>query len=67
MIVEKRWFESKTKWAAILIGLAPVLTTLGGMLNGHLDIGSGVFTLASQVGVVLAVFGIRDIPMLNKK
>lgn len=64
---EKKWYQSKTKWSAILIGLGPVLATVAGIINGSLDIGSGVFALSSQIGVVLAVFGIRDLPFINKK
>jgi len=65
--MEKNWYESKTKWAALLIAVGPVLTTLGGMLSGHLDIVSGVEVLMVQVGAVLAVFGIRDLPFVNKE
>lgn len=67
MQTEKKWYQSKTKWAAILIGIGPVIVTVGSILNGSIDFMTGIQSLAPQVGVVLAVFGVRDIPFLNKK
>ena len=63
---EKKWYQSKTKWAAILVGLGPVLATLGGLISGELGI-TGLIQLSTELGVVLAVFGIRDLPFINKK
>lgn len=62
---EKKWYQSKTKWAAILIGISPILATVGGILNGAIDIGSGLVQLSTQVGIVLGVFGLRDLPLIN--
>lgn len=64
---KKSWYKSKTKWAALLIGLGPILATIGSLLNGSIDFGTGLAYLAPQLGAVLAVFGIRDLPFINKK
>ena len=64
---KKKWYKSKTKWAALLIGLGPVLATIGGMLSGSIDFGSGIKALSIEVGVILGVFGIRDLPFINQK
>lgn len=64
---QKKWYQSKTKWAALLIGIGPIAVTIGSILNGSIEFVSGLTYLAPQVGVVLAVFGIRDLPFINKK
>lgn len=64
---EKSWYKSKTKWGALLVGLGLVLGTAGGIVNGTLDVSSGILTLLTEIGGVLAVFGIRDLPFINKK
>ena len=63
---KKPWYASKTKLGAVLVGLGPVLITVGGMISGSLDLGPGLVDLATELGIVLAVFGIRDWPLLNK-
>jgi len=68
MTIEKKsWYQSKTKWAALFIGLAPVLSVIGGMMNGSIDVTTGITQLSAGVGVILGVFGIRDLPFINKK
>lgn len=64
--INKKWYQSKTKMGAVLIAAGPVLVTLGGLLQGG-DLSAGVFQLLAEVGVVLAIFGIRDLPFVNKK
>ena len=64
-IKKKPFYKSKTKWAALLIAIGPVLATVGGMLNGSLDFGSGLVQLSAEIGIVLGVFGIRDWNIIN--
>jgi len=64
--IEKKWYKSKTKIGALLIGLGPVLVTVGGLIGGSLDLSSAALQLVQEIGVVLAVFGIRDLPFINK-
>ncbi len=64
---EKKWYQSKTKWAGLLLGLSAVLGTVGSFLNGNLSPTSALMTLTTEVGVVLAIFGIRDLPFINRK
>ncbi len=58
---------SKTKLGAALVGIGAVLGTLGAMIAGELDIGVGITTLMTEVGIVLGIFGLRDLPFINKK
>lgn len=63
MVVKKDWYKSKTKWAGILTGLGIVLPGLINWLNG------GQFPLGqawAATVAILAVLGIRDLPVLNK-
>ena len=57
---EKKWYQSKTKWAAILIGISPILATIGGILNGAIDIGSGLVQLSTQVGIEIGRASCRE-------
>ena len=66
MKTQKSWYTSKTKISALLIGLGPVLIVVGGMLNGSINLSAGITQLASSVGIILGVFGIRDLPFINK-
>ena len=65
--IKKKWYQSKTKWAALLIGIGPVLATVGGMLQGSVDFSSGILQLTVELGIVLGIFGIRDLPFINPK
>ena len=68
MATEKKdWYKSKTKWGALLVGLGIVLGTVGSMVNGTLNYGAGITALLTEIGAILAVFGIRDLPFINKK
>ena len=62
----KKWYQSKTKWAALLVGLSPILTTIAGFLDGSLDFNVAFLQLSAEIGIVLGVFGIRDLPFINK-
>ena len=64
--IEKKWYASKTKIGTLLIGIGPVLVTIGGMLTGNINLVSGMSALSVEAGAVLAVFGIRDLPFVNK-
>ena len=65
-IEKKPFYKSKTKWAALLIGIGPVLATIGAIINGQANFMTALPVLAANVGVVLAVFGIRDLPFINR-
>ena len=68
MTIEKKaWYKSKTKIGTLLIGIGPVLVTIGGMLNGSIDFISGITALSVEVGVILAALGIRDLNFVNRK
>ncbi len=61
---EKSWYQSKTKWAGILVGLQFAIPGFIAWLSG-----TGAFPLVgiyAAVVAILAVFGIRDLPVLNK-
>ena len=63
MAQNKKWYKSKTKWAGLLAGIGVALSGAVSWLNG------GAFPLVdlyAALVAVLAVFGIRDLPLLNK-
>ncbi len=64
---KKPWWKSKTKIGAALVALGPLLVTLGGLVSGDISLVSGGQQLLIEVGIVLGIFGIRDLPFINKK
>jgi len=64
---EKPWYKSKTKVGTALVGLSAVIGTVGGWLQGSIEPGTAVTALIAQIGVILAIFGVRDLPFVNKK
>ncbi len=65
--IKKPFYKSKTKLAALLIGIGPVLATIGAILNGQTSIITALPVLSAEIGVVLAVFGVRDWNIINGK
>jgi len=63
---KKSWYQSKTKIGTLLVAVGPVLITIGGLINGSVDISSGLLALSTEVGIVCAVLGIRDLPFINR-
>lgn len=66
MAKKKAWYDSKTKLGAFLVGLSAVLGTVGGLLSGNIDLATGFQALVTEVGIVVGVFGLRDLPFVNK-
>ena len=64
---KKVWYKSKTKIGTLLVAIAPVLTTIGGLLTGNINLVSGLSALSVEVGIVCAILGIRDLPFINRK
>ncbi|HEA64587.1 MAG TPA: hypothetical protein ENI02_00365 [Candidatus Aminicenantes bacterium] len=62
---KKPWYRSKTKWAGVLGGAGLALGGLVSWLNGESSF--PIVDLYQALVVVLAVFGIRNIPAFNKK
>ena len=57
---------SKTKIGAVLLGVSAILGTLGGWLTGTIDPIGAIQALLMEVGGVAVLFGVRDLPILNK-
>ncbi|KKL96643.1 hypothetical protein LCGC14_1842410 [marine sediment metagenome] len=55
---------SKSKWAGILGGLSVATPGIISWLNGN---GFGLQEIWAGLIVILAVFGIRDLPVLNRR
>ena len=66
-MTDKPWYKSKTKIGAALVGLSAVIGTLGGWLSGTIEPSQAIISLIAELGVVLAIFGVRDLPFVNKK
>lgn len=60
----KPWYKSKSKWAGILGGLTLAAPGVISWLSGN---GFGFEEIWSGLIVILAVFGIRDLPFLNRR
>ncbi len=60
----KLWYMSKSKWAGILGGFGVALPGVISWLQGN---GLGLGEIWAGVVIVLAVFGVRDLPVLNRK
>ena len=58
---------SKTKLGAVLIGAGAVLGTVGAYLTGNIVFFDALKLVLIEVGAVLAVFGVRDWPIINRK
>lgn len=58
-----KWYKSKTKWAGILAGLGLALPSIITWLNGG---GFSLTGIWEGVVAILGVFGIRDLPFINK-
>ena len=67
MVKKKAWWVSKTKWGALLIGLGALAGTVGAYLNGDLAMAEASTAVLTEVGAVLGVMGLRDLPFINKK
>ena len=65
MMTTKKWYQSKTKLGTLLVGLSLVLGTVGGWMSGAIDMSSAIQALAVQVGGILTIFGVRDMPFVN--
>ena len=67
MTIEKKpFYKSKTKIGTLLVAVSPVVATIGGMLNGSIDLIAGITALSVELGVVCALLGIRDLPFINR-
>ena len=63
---EKKWYQSKTKLSAVLFGASAIFGTLAGMTQGSIPLIAGFQTLIIEGSIVLGVFGLRDLPFVNK-
>ena len=59
----KKWYESNTKRAALLAGLGMILSGLVSWNNGA-SFPIGEFWTAAVT--ILGIFGLRDLPFINK-
>lgn len=66
-MADKPWYKSKTKIGATLVGLSAVIGTLGGWLSGAIEPSQAITSLIAEIGVVIAMFGVRDLPVVNKE
>ena len=63
----KKWYQSKTKVSAVLVGLSAILGTVASWVTGTVAPFSAVQALIAEVGGILFVFGVRNLPFVNKK
>lgn len=65
-MTNKKWYQSKTKWGVLLLGLSAILGTVGGWLSGSIGLSTAITALIAEVGAVFGLFGIRDLPLINQ-
>lgn len=58
--------KSQTKQGALVLVLGMMLATLGGILQGHIDWVTGISSLLVELGSGRLLFGVRDLPFVNK-
>lgn len=63
---EKKWYQSKTKLSAVLFGASAIFGTAAGMVQGSIPIVAGLQTVIIEGSIVLGIFGLRDLPFVNK-
>ena len=66
MMADKPKRMSRTKIGAVIVGVGVVLATIGGMVQGSVDMTTGATAIIEAVGAVLIVFGIRGLPIFNR-
>ena len=54
------FWQSKTKVGALLIGVGAILATVGGVVQGTIDIGAGITALITEIGVIMTIVGLRN-------
>ncbi len=59
------WWKSKTKRGGLLVGLGTIVTTIGLVDSGQLDIFIGLAMIVAEVGTIMTIFGYRN--ALDKK
>ena len=62
----KKWYQSKTKIGALLIGIGPLFATTGALLNGQVSINQALPIITANLGIVFGILGLRDLPFINK-
>lgn len=66
-MTNQKWYKSKTKWGILLVGISAILGTISGWLSGNIGPSTAITALIAEVGAVLGLFGVRDLPFVNKK
>ena len=57
--MNKNWYKSKAKWAAILLAGSAILGAGAAYLNGQMDLGTLLNTIM-VAGGGLGIWGVRD-------
>ncbi len=65
--IKKKWYQSKTKIGGVIIGFSAILGTVGGWLTGTIETAFAIQSLIVEVGIVVTLFGVRDLPFINNK
>lgn len=57
--MEKKFYQSKAVWGAILVAVGGIVTLVGQFASGTLDFSSFLTQVVPQFGTALGIFGIR--------
>lgn len=59
--------RSRTKIGVLIVGIGAILLTAGAVYTGDMTLMKAIPLIVTEIGGILAVFGIRDLPVLNGK
>lgn len=59
--------RSRTKIGTFLAGLGVILATVGAYFLGEIELVKAIPVIVTAIGTILALFGIRDLPVLNMR
>ena len=57
--MEKKWYESKGMIGGLLVVVGGVITALGQLFTGQLDVSSFFTQVIPMIGVGLGIIGVR--------
>jgi len=56
----KPWWKSNTKRGAVIAGAGAIITTIGLVDQGQLDLATGVSLIIAEFGSILTIVGLRN-------
>jgi len=58
--MNKEWWKSNTKRGAVIAGIGAIVTTIGLMDQGTLELVTGITLIITEIGGILTIVGVRN-------